>query len=260
MTDLPFGSTLSVGSFLAVRKAGFRPICQVQGTSVLSLGWQRSPKLGLRASLAPKTIGGGYGSYGTAPNVYFPRGSLAVQQYLNEGGWLELEQRTAAYNDARRQALARMRHAAREAGALTVVDVRIRRGRFAHATRAIEFTTVGTALGSDRFDLEEDESIPLVNLSGGDFWKLVTSGYWPLGVVGGSSVIYVISGYRTKYARFRFSKRSPRNQEYEDYAKGLYEARIRAQVGCARRRESWVQRACWASRWNASGEGRRKRT
>jgi uncharacterized protein YbjQ (UPF0145 family) len=229
MTEPPFGSTLSVGSFLAVRNAGFRPLRQVQGTSVLSLGWQRPPKLGVRRALQPKMLSGGAGVYGTASNVYFPKGSLAVQQYLNEGGWLELEQRTAAYNDARRQALARLRDAAREAGALAVVDVRIRRGRFAHTTRAIEFTAIGTALGSDRFDLEEDEPIPVVNLSGGDFWKLVTSGYWPLGVVGGTSVIYVTSGYRTKYARFRLSKRSVRNQEYDDYTNGLYEARIRAQ-------------------------------
>jgi uncharacterized protein YbjQ (UPF0145 family) len=229
MTDPPFGSTLSVGSFLAVRNAGFRPLRQVQGTAVLSLGWQRPPKLGVRRSLAPKMLGGGYGSYGTGSNVYFPQGSLTVQQYLNEGGWLELEQRTEAYNDARRQALARLRESAREAGAIAVVDVRIRRGRFAHMTRAIEFTALGTALGSDRFELEEHEPIPLVNLSGGDFWKLVASGYWPLGLVGGTSVVYVISGYRTKYARFRLSRRSFRNQEYEDYTQGFYEARIRAQ-------------------------------
>lgn len=228
MTDPPFGSTLSVGSFLTVRQAGFRPLRQVQGTSVLNLGWQRPPKLGVRAALAPKTVGGGYGSYGTGSNVYFPKGSLTVQQYLNEGGWLELEERTAAYNDARRQALARLRDEAQKAGALAVVDVRIRRGKFAHTTRAIEFTALGTALGSDSFDLEEYEAVPLVSLSGGDFWKLVTSGYWPLGVVGGTSVIYVTSGYRTKYARFRLSRRSLRNQEYEDYTQGFYEARIRA--------------------------------
>ena len=50
---------------------------------------------------------------------------------MNEGGWFELEERTSAYNDARTQALARLRAAAREAGALAVVDVRIRRGSFA---------------------------------------------------------------------------------------------------------------------------------
>jgi uncharacterized protein YbjQ (UPF0145 family) len=228
MMEPPFGSTLSVGSFLAVRRAGFRPLRQVQGTSILGLGWQRSPGLALRSSLKPKIMGGGYGSYGTGAQVYLPKGSLAVQQYLNEGGWTELEERTKAYNDARREALARLRENAREAGALAVVDVRLRRGRFAHAVRAIEFTAIGTAIASDRFELEDYEEIPLVSLNGSDFWKLFESGHWPLGLVGGTSVVYVISGYRTKFARFRLSRRSLRNQEYDDYTQGVYEARVRA--------------------------------
>jgi len=228
MSERPFGSTLSTGSFLAMRKAGFRPLRQVQGSSILSLGWQRSPALALRSSLKPKVIGGGYGSYGTGAQVYLPTGSLAVQQYLNEGVWMELEERTAAYNDVRREAVTRLRDNAREAGAVAVVDVRVRRGRFAHAPHAIEFTAIGTAVASDGLELAEDEAIPLVSLSGGEFWKLYDSGYWPLGIVGGSSVVYVISGYRTKFARLRLSKRSLRNQEYEDYTIGLSEARRRA--------------------------------
>ena len=160
--------------------------------------------------------------------MYYPRGSLAVQQYLNEGGWFELEERTAAYNDARQQALARLRESAAEAGALAVVDVRIRRGKFEQALHAIEFTALGTAIGSDRYVLDHSESIPLVNLSGGDFWKLVRSGTWPLGLVGGTSVGYVVSGYRTKFARFRFSRRSLWNQEYEDYTQGFMQARLHA--------------------------------
>ena len=37
-----------------------------------------------------------------------------------------------------------------------------------------------------------------------------------------------VSGYRTKYARFRFSSRSMQNQEYEDYTQGFAQARLRA--------------------------------
>ena len=121
-----------------------------------------------------------------------------------------------------------LRTSAVEAGALAVVDVRIRRGKFAQAVRAIEFTALGTAIGSDRFDLEEQESIPLVSFGGTDFWKLFSSGIWPLGLVGGTSVGYVVSGYRTKFARFRFSSRSFQNQEYEDYTQGFAQARLRA--------------------------------
>jgi uncharacterized protein YbjQ (UPF0145 family) len=163
-----------------------------------------------------------------AKQMYFPRGSQAVSQYLYEGAWVELDERTAAYNAARTQALARLRENARDAGALAVVDVRVRRGKFAPAARAIEFTALGTAVGSDRFDLDEYESIPLVSLSGVDFWKLFESGCWPLGLVGGTSVVFVISGRRTKVARFRYSRFSLRNQEYEDYTEGFRQARLRA--------------------------------
>ena len=224
----PFASTLSARGFMGVEWAGFRPLRQVQGTSVVSLGLQRRPATGIRGSLAPTTIDvpAGYGVSTTS--VYYGRGSLAAQQYLYEGGWFELEQRTAAYNDARHQALARLREEAAELGALAVVDVRVRRGKFAHASRAIEFTALGTAVGSDRFELEGYESIPLVGFAGVDFWKLVSSGTWPLGLVGGTSVGYIVSGYRTKYARFRFSSRSFRNQEYEDYTEGFKQVRLHA--------------------------------
>jgi len=46
--------------------------------------------------------------------------------------------------------------------------------------------------------------------------------------VGGTSVGYVVSGYRTKWARFRLSRRSLWNQEYEDYTQGLMQARLHA--------------------------------
>src|SRR5947207_4165397 len=153
----PFGSTLSARGFLALRDAGFRPLRQVQGTSILSLGLQPLPNVRVSRSLRPSRLEGIYGS----TEVYFPRGSLTVGQYLNEGGWTELEQRTSAYNDARTQALKRLRSAAREAGAMAVVDLRIRRGKFAPARHAIEFTALGAAVGADRFELEGYEEIRL---------------------------------------------------------------------------------------------------
>lgn len=121
-----------------------------------------------------------------------------------------------------------MRDAARKVGALAVVDVRVRRGRFGHVQRSIEFTALGTAVTSDRFEADEYDPIPLVNLGGTDFWKLVDSGVWPLGLVGGTSVVFVQSGYRTQWARLRLSRRSRPNQEYEDYTNGLSSARFHA--------------------------------
>lgn len=224
MTPQPFGSTLSARGFATLRAAGFRPLGPVQGTSIVSLGWQPLPNLNVGGSLAPTRL---EGVFGGSTQVYYPRGSLTVGQYLNEGGAMELEQRTAAHNDARNRALASLAESARAAGAVAVVGARVRRGRFRQALRAIEFSALGTAITSDRYELDADEPIPLTGLSGDAFWKLFTSGFWPLGLVGGSSVLYVISGYRTKRARSPFSARSFQNQEYEDYTQGLIEARKR---------------------------------
>jgi uncharacterized protein YbjQ (UPF0145 family) len=224
MSESPFGSTLSVGGFVALTGTGFRVLEPVQGTAVMSLGYQRKPSHWMRGALSPQQVG----SAGGSTQIYYPRGSLTVQQYLNEGGSFELEERTSAYNDARTQALARLGDAAREAGAAAVVDVRIRRGLFGHAQHAIEFTAFGTAVTSDRFDAGEEDPIPIVSVSGTGFWKLVETGVWPLGLVGGTSIVYVVSGYGTKFARFRPSRRSYRNQEYEDYTEGLRNARLHA--------------------------------
>jgi uncharacterized protein YbjQ (UPF0145 family) len=228
MSEPPFVSTLSTGGLLSLAHVGFRPLQQVQGTAVMSLGYQQKPSRWIRGSLSVKPID--MGGIAGIPQVYVPRGSQTVSQYLTEGGWYELEERTTAYNVVRARALARLHDAAREAGALAVVGVRIKRGRFGHASRAIEFTALGTAVASDRFESDggEQDPIPLVSLGGTDFWKLIESGFWPLGLVGGTSVVYVVSGRRTKRARSRLSVRSYLNQEYGDYTDGLRAARQHA--------------------------------
>jgi uncharacterized protein YbjQ (UPF0145 family) len=218
----PFGSTLSAGGLLALRGAGFRPLTQVQGMSVYRIGWQRLPNVLQRRSLEAQRLDAGY-----LPNpaVYTPRGALTAAAFRNEGMSTELEKPTEAYNEARRLALSRLRDAAREAGATAVVDLRVERGRFDPIRRAVHFSALGTAITSDHIELDDYEEIPLTTLSGADFWKLVRSGYWPLGLVGGTSVVYVISGYRTKRARSWLSPQWRRNVEYEDYTQGLLEGR-----------------------------------
>jgi uncharacterized protein YbjQ (UPF0145 family) len=226
MSEPPFVSTLSTGGFLSLAEAGFHALGQVQGTSVMSVGYQPRPSRRIRGGIAPRRIDGG--GVGGVPAVYVPRGADTVLQYLNEGGWSELEGRTGVFNDVRTEALARMRDAAREVGACAVVDLRVRHGRFGHAQNAIEFTAMGTAVLSDRFEAGVNDPVPLVNLNGTDFWKLLESGAWPVGLVGGTSVVFVVSGTRTRMARLRMSRRSYRNQEYNDYTEGLRHARLRA--------------------------------
>jgi uncharacterized protein YbjQ (UPF0145 family) len=218
----PFASTLSVAGFRAVRSAGFRPLRQVQGSSVYHVGWRRLPQRKMRRGLQPQRVEAGQ-ILGTTQ--YFPRGWDTAARSLSEGMWTELEQQTAAFNEARRLALERLRDAAREAGAVAVVDLHIRRGRFGHVRRGIQFSALGTAIGADRHVLDDGQMLPLTNLSGAEFWKLVSAGQWPLGVVGGTSVLYIVSGYRTRWARTRFAPRSRRNQEYIDYTDGLNHAR-----------------------------------
>ncbi|HEY2354745.1 MAG TPA: heavy metal-binding domain-containing protein [Gaiellaceae bacterium] len=230
MSGTPFVSTLSTGGFLALAGAGFRPLGTVQGNSVVSFGYQQRPRSRRIRGLSPRWIEG-VGSPrggGGASTLYYPKGSEAAQQYLNEGGWFAFEGRTAAYNDARTNALERLGAAAREAGAVAVVDVQLRRGRFGRTEHAIEFTALGTAVTSDRFEPEENDPVPIVSLSGTEFWKLVEAGVWPLGVVGGSCVGFVMSGFRTKFARNRLTYRSRRNQEFVDYTDGLRTARLQA--------------------------------
>jgi uncharacterized protein YbjQ (UPF0145 family) len=227
MSEAPFASTLSTGGFLSLARGGFRPLQQVQGTAVVSLGYQRMPRgRGISRSLEAQVVPGA--AWGGGSNIYMPRGGATVQEFLNTGTWSELAERTKAYNDARTLALSRLRDSASKAGALAVVDVRVHRGRFGHARRAVEFTALGTAVTSDRFEADEQDPVPLVGLSGTDFWKLVDSGVWPLGLVGGTSVVFILSGYRTRRARFRLSRRSFPTQEYQDYTNGLNSARFHA--------------------------------
>ena len=197
MSPRPFSSTLAPGSFLALRQSGFAPIGQVMGTCVYHVGW------------TPVT---------EYPNPY-------MGGYQQAGGWTELATPTAAWNEARTLALGRMRDEARNARALAVVDVAFRRIDYDWATGAIEIVAVGTAVRSSRFTLDESEEIPLTNLSGEDVWKLLESGWWPLGIVAGSTVVYVLSSYQTARAGQLVFGTAAQNQELEDYTSGLYEAR-----------------------------------
>ena len=62
------------------------------------------------------------------------------------------------------------------------------------ATDLVEFVAIGTAVRSERYDFGRDPL--LCNLSGQDVAKLVAHGFWPVGIVGGSTVAYVVTGWR----------------------------------------------------------------
>jgi uncharacterized protein YbjQ (UPF0145 family) len=139
------------------------------------------------------------------------------------GAWSgsqELSVVSEAWNEARRLALGRLRQEAEACGADAVVAVRIEEGRHDWAEGAVEFVAMGTAV---RLPDRLPQPV-LTDLSGADFWKLHRAGYRPLGVVGGTSVFYIVASWRTQRAQSALWS-SWANQELSDFTQGVYDAR-----------------------------------
>jgi uncharacterized protein YbjQ (UPF0145 family) len=192
-----FTSDLSVNELMLTRQAGFRPLTQVMGTCFYRAGWQSYP-------------------WGSAA------GWSGMSWGSNRGETFELEQQTSAWNEARRIAVARLGEEARRAGADVVAGVRLRRRHHEWAAGLIEFIVVGTAMRSERFRI--DDAPVLSNLSGQDLNKLVRHGYWPVGLVAGTTVAYVATGTQQQYGSTGLFS-SMRNQEMPDFTRGIYDAR-----------------------------------
>jgi uncharacterized protein YbjQ (UPF0145 family) len=196
----PFSSTLGAAEALTVRHAGFVPLTQVMGVSYYKVGWQQMPWGGVRG-------GGWYGGRG-------------------DGETHELSVQTEAWNEARRLAIGRLRDEAVAAGADAVLGVHVRRSFRDWASDLVEFVATGTAVRCTTHDLGDDAPL-LCNLSGQDVAKLIAHGFWPVGIVGGSTVAYVATGYaQARRSGGLFS--SMRNQELPDFSQGLYDARALA--------------------------------
>jgi uncharacterized protein YbjQ (UPF0145 family) len=185
-----FTSDLSVSEFALVHSIGLRPLAQVMGSSIYHVGWQQSP--------------GRWGGWQ-------PGG---VSQ--------ELTTLSEAWNAARERAFGRLAQEAKALGAHAVVGVELTTGRHDWAAGAIEYIAVGTAV---RIEGAEPVAEPtLTDLSGQDYWKLRQAGYEPLGVVGASSVYYIVSGWQqSRIQQGMFS--SWANQELPDFTQGVYDVR-----------------------------------
>ncbi|MGI8422484.1 MAG: heavy metal-binding domain-containing protein [Gaiellaceae bacterium] len=184
-----FTSDLSVGEFALVHQIGLQPISQVLGSSIYHVGWQQWP-----------------GNFG----------------WQSGGISQELTVVSEAWNTARLRAFGRLEQEAQLVGADAVVGVRLTKGRHDWASGAIEYVAVGTAV---RIDGAEPAERPAVtDLSGQDYWKLHKAGYRPLGVVGASTVHYIVPGWSTQQAQTGF-RASWTNQELVDFTRGVYDAR-----------------------------------
>ncbi|MDX6476324.1 MAG: hypothetical protein QOH95_1835 [Gaiellaceae bacterium] len=185
-----FTSDLSVNEFALAHSLGLRPLAQVMGSSIYHVGWQQTP--------------GRWGGWQ-------PGGISQELTTLSE-----------AWNEARLRAFGRLEQEAAMLGAHAVVGVQLTTGRHDWAAGAIEYIAVGTAV---RMDGSEPAERPvLTDLSAQDYWQLWQAGYRPLGVVGASSVYYIVSGWQQQRAQ-RGMFTSWANQELGDFTQGVYDVR-----------------------------------
>jgi uncharacterized protein YbjQ (UPF0145 family) len=201
-----FTSDLTTNEFLLIREAGFRPLTQVMGSCFYHVGWQGMPYL---PGYAP-----GFG-----------------QVVLNQGQTFELETTSDAWNEARRLALERLVEEAKLAGADAVVGVQLERGAYDWAAGLIEFVATGTAVASERYDLGEETV--LSNLSGQEFAQLFRHGWWPAGLVAGTTVCYAMTGWQQRRGLSVFGG-AWQNQELPDFTRGFYDARTQAMLRLGR--------------------------
>ncbi len=177
-----FTSDLSVNEFLLVKQAGFDPLGLVVGSSIYHIGFQ--------------------------------------QQNWNQNQ--EMEVLTQATYHARELAMTRMEEEADQLGADGVVGVRLEVTRYEWGEHLAEFMAIGTAVKHREGAVHRaPNGRPFTSdLSGQDFWTLLSSGYRPVGLVMGNCVYHVAhQGLRGMF------KQMGQNQEMPNFTQALYDAR-----------------------------------
>jgi uncharacterized protein YbjQ (UPF0145 family) len=177
-----FTSDLSVNEFLLVKAAGFDPLGLVIGSSIYHVGYQK--------------------------------GSWTQNQ--------EMQVLSQAMYEARELAMTRMEEEADQLGADGVVGVRLDVSRHEWSGELAEFIAVGTAVRHSEGVLHRaSNGRPFTSdLSGQDFYTLLSAGYRPLGLVMGTCVYHVAHQGLGGWA-----KRIGRNAEMPNFTQALYDAR-----------------------------------
>src|SRR5437660_3693189 len=175
-------SDLSVNEFLLVREAGFDPLGLVMGSSIYHIGFQFS----------------GF--------------------YQNQ----EMEVLTQAMYHARELAMTRMEEEADVLGADGIVGVRLEVTRYEWGENLAEFMAIGTAIRHRAGDVHRaPNGRPFTSdLSGQDFWTLLSAGYRPVGMVMGNCVYHV-----AHQSLGQWFKQVGQNVEMSNYTQALYDAR-----------------------------------
>ena len=181
-----FTSDLSVDEFVLTKAAGFEPV-----------GLRRRRQAAARSTTSA-----------TSSSTWKISQEMAV-----------LSQ--AMYN-ARELAMTRMEEEADQLGADGVIGVRMEIGRYEWGPDMAEFLAIGTAVRHSEGKLHRaPNGKPFSSdLSGQDFYKLISSGHRPLGLVMGSCVYHV--AHQSMRQAF---KQARQNVEMENFTQALYEAR-----------------------------------
>ena len=177
-----FTSDLSVNEFLLVKEAGFEPLGLVIGSSIYHVG-------------------------------------------LQIGVWNQNQEMTVlsqAMYHARELAMTRMEEEADQLGADGVVGVRLDVSRHEWGGDLAEFIAVGTAVRHREGVLHRaNNGRPFTSdLTGQDFYTLLSAGYRPLGLVMGTCVYHV-----AHQGLGGWFKRIGRNAEMPNFTQALYDAR-----------------------------------
>jgi uncharacterized protein YbjQ (UPF0145 family) len=177
-----FTSDLSVNEFLLVKQAGFDPRGLVVGSSIYHIGYQRS----------------------------------------NWNQNQEMEVLTQATYQARELAMTRMEEEADQLGADGIIGVRLDVTRYEWGENLAEFIAIGTAVKHrEGVEHRAPNGRPFTSdLSGQDFWTLLSAGYRPLGMVMGNCVYHV-----AHQSLGSFFKQIGQNQEMTNFTQALYDAR-----------------------------------
>src|SRR5579871_3143272 len=177
-----FSSDLSVNEFMIVKAAGFDPVGLVIGSSIYHVGFQ-------------------------------------TRRWSRNQ---ELTMLSQAMYHARELAMTRMEEEADQLGADGIVGVRLDVSRHEWSGELAEFIAVGTAVRHGEGVLHRaPNGRPFTSdLSGQDFYTLLSAGYRPLGLVMGTCVYHVAHQGLGGWA-----KRVGRNAEMPNFTQALYDAR-----------------------------------
>lgn len=183
-----FSSTFTAKEYLLAREGRYLPISQVMGSAFVKMAWN-------------------------------PEADEEIPSFVNTG---ELDVLTLAHKQACDVALERLQKEAAVLGADGVIGVLVKRAEVDWAENVTEFTAVGTAVRIPGC-YKQSQALPFTStLSGQEFWQLYESGYWPAGIVMGTSSYYV-RGYSRTISSFEMY--GGINQELSYFSDGFSRAR-----------------------------------